>query len=229
MIQLIACAADKCWQHNMTLSVDEVSSLDAKGDLIAYFGYGSLVNPATHRTPVIGYVPAKLRGWRRAWVARSDWDPALPVALLSASPADGDVLLDGLLVLDHVSSLPALDEREAGYQRHELSIADLDVDADVSIQGPIYIYEAQSLNAEPCDGHILQSYLDAVLQGFDEMHGQEAVARFLLTTDNFHTPILKDRHNPHYPRSVILDDRQRRHIDQTLSHLNWVEQMADRA
>ena len=115
----------------MKMPLDDINTLAAAGELIAYFGYGSLVNPATHRTPVLGYVPAKLRGWRRAWVARSDWDRTLPIALLSASPSHGDDLLDGLLVFDHVSSLPSLDEREVGYQRHQISLADLHVDMDV--------------------------------------------------------------------------------------------------
>jgi len=210
----------------MKMPHEDINALAAAGELIAYFGYGSLVNPATHRTPVLGYLPSKLRGWRRAWVARSDWDPARPIALLSASPSGSDTVLDGLLVFDHASSLPSLDEREVGYRRHELSLADLDVDLAAPTNTPIYIYEALEVSAEPSDGFILQSYLDAVLQGFDAMHGEDAIARFLSTTDNFHTPILMDRHAPHYPRSVKLEERQQVHIDKTLAHLNWV-QLAD--
>ncbi|MEO1748848.1 MAG: gamma-glutamylcyclotransferase family protein [Pseudomonadota bacterium] len=207
----------------MKMPLDDINALAAAGELIAYFGYGSLVNPATHRTPVLGYVPAKLRGWRRAWVARSDWDPTLPIALLSASPSQSDEMLDGLLVFDRRSSLPSLDKREAGYQRHQISLADLHIDTDLSIDTPLYIYEAVEVSGEPSTGFILQSYLDAVLQGFDTMHGEGAVTRFLSTTDNFHTPILMDRQEPQYPRAVSLDDRQQIHIDQTLAHLNWVE------
>ncbi|MEO0544652.1 MAG: gamma-glutamylcyclotransferase family protein [Pseudomonadota bacterium] len=211
----------------MTLPFDQMKSLAATGDLIAYFGYGSLVNPATHRTPVLGYVPARLRGWRRSWVARPDWDEAQPLSLLSASPSNADHMLDGLLVFDHKSSLPSLDEREAGYQRHAISVDALHIEIDVPNELPIFIYEAFPAADDAANGLILQSYLDAVLQGFDQMHGKGAISRFVDTTDNFHTPILKDRTLPRYPRSVELTGDQKASIDATLAQFNWVELARD--
>ena len=63
---------------------------------------------------------------------------------------------------------------------------------------------------------ILQSYLDAVLQGFLTEHGEDAVARFIRETDGFHLPILRDREHPIYPRAVELPPHERDLFDRLL-------------
>ncbi|MEM9999284.1 MAG: gamma-glutamylcyclotransferase family protein [Pseudomonadota bacterium] len=207
---------------------DEQADLDhlaAQGALIAYFGYGSLVNPATHRTPVLGYAPARLRGWRRSWVARPGGYEGQRIALLSASPDGSNGFLEGLVVFDHASSLAALDEREAGYRRVELDRHDIDGDVAIPDGCPLYVYEALNPGDRPISSAILQSYLDAVLQGYAAMHGRDAVDRFMAITDNFDTPILSDRADPLYPRAVQLSDGQRAHIDAVTASLAWIDEL----
>ncbi|MEL6919862.1 MAG: gamma-glutamylcyclotransferase family protein [Pseudomonadota bacterium] len=208
----------------MTPNTEAIRALAETGDLIAYFGYGSLVNPATHRTPVVGYTTARLKGWKRSWVPRPDWDDALPIALLSASPDGSDDWLDGLLVFDTVTSLPSLDEREAGYRRVQVSADAVAVSSFLPRGTPIYVYEALPIKtSENGPGAILQSYLDAVLQGYAHMHGDAAIAGFVDETGNFDTPVLKDRDTPLYPRAVTLHDHERALIDAATAHLNWID------
>ena len=199
-----------------------LAEMAAAGTLIAYFGYGSLVNPYTHRTEIVGYRPARLQGWRRRWQARPDIHPD-PIALLSSSPVGGDRWLDGLLVFDHIDNLPALDAREAGYDRRVIEPGQLAVDGAVPVGCPIYAYEGH-VPAKPDVRHfILQSYLDAVLQGYFLIYGAEAVAGFVAETGNFDTPILRDRGDPRYPRHVSLDPVQRAVIDAVTADLNFVD------
>ena len=47
--------------------------------------------------------------------------------------------------------------------------------------------------------------LDAVLQGFHLLYGEEGVRRFVGETEGFETSILRDRDAPLYPRSVQLE------------------------
>ncbi|MEK1890750.1 MAG: gamma-glutamylcyclotransferase, partial [Phyllobacterium sp.] len=61
---------------------DRVAALAKSGRLVAYFGYGSLVNRQTLRTEIVDAVPARLHGWRRLWRPRPDM-PGFPAALLS--------------------------------------------------------------------------------------------------------------------------------------------------
>ena len=61
---------------------------------------------------------------------------------------------------------------------------------------------------------ILQSYLDAVMQGFLAVHGEAGLRRFLAETHGFvETPIRPDRENPAYPRAVSLSDAERALFD----------------
>lgn len=171
--------------------------------LIAYFGYGSLVNRATHRTDIVHAVPARLLGWRRCWRPRPDM-PGFPAALLTIREEER-ALCDGLLVFDHARNLAALDAREARYRRLPVPIDRLETEAPVPAGCPVYVYAAEAdvpPHREP--PKILQSYLDAVLQGFLHVHGEEGVRRFIEETDGFDTPIHADRPAPAYPRAVAL-------------------------
>lgn len=190
--------------------------------LIAYFGYGSLVNRLTHRTDIVSAGRARLSGWRRFWRPRPDMrfvpDRASPLSLLTVG-RDAASAIDGLLVIDRAEHLPAVDEREMHYDRRQIAPADL-ILADgfeVPAEVPLYVYEAQD-HAIELDGDcpILQSYLDAVLQGFITEYGEEGMRSFVLATGNFETPVLADRAQPHYPRAVALTDAQRHAIDRAL-------------
>jgi len=75
-----------------------------------FFGYGSLVNRATHRYPLAQ--TATLNGWRRVWVRTGLRD----VVFLSIHPAEGHSI-DGLIATVPGADWAALDQREHGYAR----------------------------------------------------------------------------------------------------------------
>ena len=170
-------------------------------ELVAYFGYGSLVNKHTLRTTYIDVIPAQLSGWSRHWQGRTT---ALEhdVALLSVHPKP-DCTIDGMVVLDKLENLPKVDEREAGYVREVLSKSDLKLSQSAVLPESIYIYVAERPKSGE-GGPLLQSYLDAVLQGFRNEFGSDGVERFMETTIGFNRPIIADRDAPLYPRSVQL-------------------------
>ena len=182
---------------------------------IAYFGYGSLVNPATHRTNIIGTIKVRLKGWRREWLVRPN-NSFGAVALLSAK-RDETSEIDGLVVLDHAANQAALDARENNYNRHIVdsgSITILETKAnggetcpaelDTSIYVAMHIPEPDNYR----QFKILRSYLDAVMQGYFSNFGEEGVARFVQSTDNFDMGVREDRHNPVYPRSVVTTKKE---------------------
>lgn len=185
------------------------------GGLIAYFGYGSLVNRATHRTPVVDAIPARLLGWRRQWRPRPDM-PVFPAALLTVR-REASSACDGLVVIDRAESLPEIDAREARYQRRSLDRAQLELRGKLAADIPLYVYEALEAAPEPAEPpSILRSYLDAVLQGFLREHGEEGVRRFIHETDGFEIGIREDRDDPIYPRWVELSKKERRLFDRLL-------------
>lgn len=187
---------------------------------IAYFGYGSLVNLATLRTPYISAHRARLNGWRRTWLARpkvsNSFAPVDGLAFLSVEPAE-DATIDGLLVFDHRSSLPSLDEREALYDRVPIKHDDLAAldPSPISTVTELYLYVAQQPPAQS-DASILRSYLDAVMQGYLEQFGEDGLERFIQTTSNFGCPIKEDRTQPLYPRSVQLSSEETALFDRLL-------------
>ena len=188
-------------------------------DLVAYIGYGSLANRETLRTDFLHAQPVRLHGWRRCWRPRKHGDPIVtdpPTSLLSARRvADG--FIDGLLVFDRRSNLPAVDERERTYDRVPVPRDQVEGLGKGLPACEIYVYEAQT-NAAPHDPQhpILQSYLDAVFQGFMREFGPSGVHHFLATTDGFERSVHADRHKPHYPRSVRLTDDERALFDRLL-------------
>lgn len=202
---------------------DGAALVAARSDtLVAYFGYGSLVNRATLRTAYIAAQPVRLAGWRRCWRPRS---PALPervepnASLLSARKVT-DSIIDGLLVFDHAENLPAVDERETGYDRVLVPPDCIQVlDGEIP-NCPIYVYEAHT-NSDQKDPQapILHSYLDAVFQGFLKEFGKQGVRNFIGTTDGFDRAVHADRDNPIYPRSVLLSAEERAYFDLLLDEL----------
>lgn len=177
-------------------------------DLIAYFGYGSLVNRASLQTDFIAMFPATLKGWRRHWQPRpADAEPILSpdghdISLLSIH-RDASSQIDGMLVIDRLCNLPMVDQRECAYERVGLGLSDF-VNLDNGLEPfgdvPIHVYQAPDRRGLGKSGKILRSYLDVVLAGFEDEFGKSGVDRFTDTTDGFECGILEDRDNPLYPR-----------------------------
>lgn len=195
----------------------DLKALADAGELIAYVGYGSLVNIKTHRTPSIGAMPVQLNGWRRQWCLRKSIDQKRPALLSGIQCADSQI--DALLVYDYATSLPSLDEREVFYERLELQPSDLQSQTPLH-DCPIYIYRAEDLTpAQPEQNFLLQSYLDAVLQGHDVEFGTGAIERFVDTTDHWSIPVNRDRATPIYPRPVEIAAHEAQRFDELLESL----------
>jgi hypothetical protein len=180
----------------------DLARLGGEGRVVAYFGYGSLVNRLTLRTKFLAIRRAEVVGWRRFWTPRGDGSGP---ALLSVAREEGEVL-QGVVVYDHADHLPAVDEREVGYDRRVVELDRVTIEAPPLAGVPLHIYEAPRLAvAEGADAPpILQSYLDAVLQGFLALYGDAGVRRFVSRTEGFARRIVTDRDAPRYPRAVAL-------------------------
>ncbi|TNJ44796.1 gamma-glutamylcyclotransferase family protein [Phaeobacter sp. B1627] len=174
-----------------------------------FFGFGSLVNTATH---VYGNTrPARLQGWRRAWVHT----PALRLAFLSATPADGHAI-DGLLAAVPGGDWAALDEREFAYVRVDVTAQ---VGHDMTPPPQISLYQVpQADQAAGSVAHpILLSYLDVVLRGYTQVFGAAGAEAFMTSTDGWDTPILDDRAAPQYPRHQEITPSERDFHDRLIA------------
>ena len=195
---------------------------DPSNGLIAYFGYGSLVNLNSLRTRYVAAYPVRLRGWRRHWQSRPSGDDAalgLRPALLSVH-RHGDVgsHIDGMLIIDRLANLPDLDAREMHYRR--VALGD-DLAGHDHIPGLIDIHPENrfvyvALDNPQDQSPLLQSYLDVVMSGFYTMRGEEGVRNFIASTIGFERAIIADRHAPHYPRAVIVDEDLAKWFDELL-------------
>ena len=175
-----------------------------------FFGYGSLVNLATHCYPDAR--PARLTGWRRVWRHTA----LRPAAFLSVEPDDATVV-EGVIASVPDGDWAALDLRETAYQRHDIS-------DQIAHDGPkvaTAVYKVDPAHLSPPDiAHpILLSYLDVVVQGFARVHGQDGVARFFETTDGWHAPVKDDRPAPVYPRHQRLEHAETALVDDWLDRL----------
>ncbi len=172
-----------------------------------FFGYGSLVNRATH-----SYAPAQpaaLTGWRRVWVHTA----VRPLAYLSVEP-DPTTTIHGLVAPVPGGDWVALDAREYGYNRH-LAVAML----QDNTPHPIQVYAVPPAAALPPQHPypILLSYIDAVVQGFLREYGAEGAAHFFATTAGWNAPILNDRAEPKYPRAQNLTAAELLVVDEGLA------------
>lgn len=180
----------------------------------AFFGYGSLVNLATHQ--FADPRPATLRGWRRIW-QRTNLRKA---AYLSVRPDAAGSLL-GVVAQVPGADWAALDLREAAYQRQDVTEALIHEGA----RTPTAVYHVRPEHCADVDDHpILLSYLDVVVQGYLRVYGPAGVAHFFDTTDGWHTPVLDDRASPVYPRHQQLSTAERALVD---DHLAAVVQQAE--
>ncbi|GGD91412.1 gamma-glutamylcyclotransferase [Aureimonas endophytica] len=192
----------------------DFARLAAEGRVVAYFGYGSLVNRDTLRTKFLAVRRAAVTGWRRFWLPR----PEVGIALLSVRPAPGHET-QGVVVYDLADHLPAVDEREAGYDRRSLGPEVLTIEAMPDVPVPVFLYEATRTTetAAETGSAILQSYLDAVLQGFLAIHGEAGLERFVAETEGFETVVIRDRAAPRYPRAVRLRPGEAERFDALLA------------
>jgi hypothetical protein len=174
-----------------------------------FFGYGSLVNRATHAYPRA--VRARAHGWVRIWQATT----LRQVAYLSVTPAPG-VEIEGLIAAVPGGDWAALDAREHAYARHPLA----QLRHDAGPIGPVMIYQVEARHIAPAGRHpILLSYLDTVVQGFLREFGTAGVARFFETTQGWDTGIVNDRTAPCYPRAQPTTGRERALVDAALRDL----------
>lgn len=182
-----------------------------------FFGYGSLVNDRTHRYPLAQ--PARLAGWRRVWCHTGQ----RAEAFLSVHPAPG-AQIEGLVAAVPDRDWAALDAREAGYDRHEVT-------AQVShgISGPaqVQVYAIPRHTQSPGPAPILLSYLDVVVQGFLSRYGLEGAHAFFATTDGWDRPITDDRARPRYPRHQRLTEAERGFVDARVAELGVTVVPAD--
>ena len=176
-----------------------------------FFGYGSLVNVNTHVYP--SAQPAKLQGWRRAWVRTAERDIVYLTVVQDAAST-----IDGVIAAVPNADWVALDAREYGYARHSSGGA---VTHEIS-PAPDIAHYAIPPEATGHDGDhvILLSYLDVVVQGFLHVYGQAGVGRFFDTTDGWDTPVLNDRDTPMYPRHQALTVDETALVDHHLSRLS---------
>jgi hypothetical protein len=173
-----------------------------------FFGYGSLVNRATHTYP--NARPAQLQGWRRAWVRT----PSRDVVFLSVVN-DLKTTIDGLIAAVPGADWAALDAREHGYARLSSGTA---VNHDMIPKPEIAHYAvAPESTCTGGDHVILLSYLDVVVQGFVQEFGEAGVSRFFATTSGWKTPVLNDRATPRYPRAQVLTPQETALVDHHLA------------
>jgi len=177
-----------------------------------FFGYGSLVNRATH-----GYTTAhraRVRGWRRAWRYTSFREGPF----LTAVPCPGSEI-EGLVAQVPGGDWRALDAREAGY--HRLPVGpELMIETGARAETQIYAVPAAHAVDPAEKPPILLSYVDVVFQGYLREFGAAGLSRFIATTDGWDAPVLNDRAEPRYPRHQRLTDEERRLFDTSLKALN---------
>ena len=185
---------------------------------VGYFGYGSLVNDRTRNAESFGF-PGRLKGYQRRW---SIWKASEErrafgfggVAALSVFAAP-EAFCDGLLIFDHKEHLPQVDQREAMYDRVRIDLAEFETEHEIPRGLDCYIYVGHPPHTDAVDPDypILQSYVDAVMQGFLHKFGQDGVERFVSETTGWKTPVVQDRDRPFYPRNVTLTMEEAKLID----------------
>ena len=180
-----------------------------------FFGYGSLVNLATH--DFADAHPARARGWRRAWRHTN----LRPVAFLTAL-RDPDCSIDGMIAHVPGDDWAALDMREHAYAR--VRACD-DVDHALTHRPSVALYAIpHDAHGRPDEAHpVLLSYVDVVVQGYLRAFGEAGAQRFFDTTSGWDAPVMDDRAAPVYPRHQVLGADERSFVDAQLARLKvWI-------
>jgi hypothetical protein len=196
-------------------------------EYFAYFGFGSLVNRNTLTADVVDAIPVTLKGWRRHWQARPQ--ESIKSSLLSKIALlnihrDPSCEIDGLLIIDKLQNLSALDEREHAYDKITLSKSDIRLKnnslndfLDVSVQ----VYVCPFIENTGTSISILRSYLDVVMQGYYREYGKTGLGKFLNSTDGFELQINDDRISPVYPRHQQISDHETAIFENILINQYW--------
>lgn len=177
-----------------------------------FFGYGSLVNTATH--DYANAQPARIRGWRRVW----RHTPLRDIAFLTVIQDDA-AEIEGMVAHVPNGDWAALDEREWAYDRH---VVTGQVAHSIARPVEIAIYAVPpGQHLKPSRPHpILLSYLDVVAQGYLRVFGEDGARRFFETTEGWDAPILNDRDQPRYPRHQRLTPDETAFVDARLDALS---------
>ena len=163
-----------------------------------FFGFGSLVNTRTHNN--LDMRNDVITGWRRIWRKTHLRD----IAFLSAEPVTGGEVW-GLSAAVPNQDWTALDAREAGYAR-------------INLTPDTALYSVQKDNFDHSTrGVILLSYLDVVIQGYEDRFGPAGIAHFFDTTDGWDVDVIDDRTAPQYPRAQDVPTDLQRMVDQHLA------------
>lgn len=172
--------------------------------MACFFGFGSLVNTATHK--YLAITPAIVTGWERAWVNNDHYDHAFLSVTGDASNA-----IQGLMAEVPNNDWAELDLREAGYKRLVLQPDDWQqAHSDRQAVGSaalemgltdVQMYQHASGEFARDQKPILWSYLETVLYGYHQWFGEEGVRGFIATTRAW-VSIVDDRKSPQYPRYV---------------------------
>ncbi|MEZ5715059.1 MAG: gamma-glutamylcyclotransferase [Paracoccaceae bacterium] len=177
-----------------------------------FFGYGSLVNLATH--DYADAHPARARGWRRAWRHTN----LRPVAFLTAI-RDPSCTIDGMIAHVPGDDWSALDLREHAYAR--VRACD-DVDHALDHRPTVALYAIpHDAHGQPDTAHpMLLSYVDVVVQGYLQQFGEAGAQRFFDTTAGWDAPVMDDRAAPVYPRHQTLSPEETAFVDAALRRLD---------
>ncbi len=178
-----------------------------------FFGYGSLVNRATHDFPRAAR--ARVRGWARTWKRTR----LRKVAFLTAVEAPG-VEIDGLIAAVPGADWTALDEREWAY--HRLPVTEITHEHGTVPDVQIYRTKPEHDTDATEEHPILLSYLDTVIQGYLREFGEAGAIGFFETTQGWDAPILDDRTEPVYARAQVLTREERDFVDERLAQLSAV-------
>ncbi|MFK7889626.1 MAG: gamma-glutamylcyclotransferase family protein [Granulosicoccus sp.] len=197
-------------------------------NLLWYFGYGSLVNRNTR--PVDEFaIDARLSGWQRAWAHRvvNAHGGDVNCTSLTVEPVGGGAAtsdsIEGVLVCIPEDALPALDCREAGYERLEVPVASLEFENDRQSQRIdaeyVIVYRSLPRNRHPANEKfpILHSYINCVMAGFHQRFGDTGLQAMLESTRGWESAIRDDREDPLYPRHVQLDAERSQYFETLLS------------
>ncbi len=197
---------------------------------VTYFGYGSLVNRDTRPAHEQAF-PARLYGWRRVWghrvrtVAAPSSDErgsccSLSIEKCTVNPIKNDThsnnsktrssaYIDGVIVNIPLADLPALDNRELGYDRLQIPAIEFDLPPScVAKHIHVYVSDMTHSGRSNIQYPILQSYIDCVLAGYCAVFEQSGMQQFVESTLGWDGVIENERCNPRYPRAVQLPDSQ---------------------
>lgn len=179
------------------------------------FGYGSLIDSQSRvaTAPSASYAsPVQVIGIQRGWFGRlDDVGPTYLAALHSP-----DSNCNGVIFKVSVQQLAAFDEYESGYERKRIdpkNVIQLDDSRPVA-EGDIWFYTCAVKRFATPESPILQSYVDACLNGCFEIEANFPRAKeanfaeqFLKTSSDWGKYWVNDRPQPdHHPNSSKIDE-----------------------